>query len=199
VTIDQILQLKKAGVTDAVILALIERDQTVFTLPPEQIVSLKSQGLTDDVIIAMLKTAEAGDQAARADSAYASSMVAAAMTTGPEVLIVGHGPERPDTYHYDGFFTNANNPYLFPLYNGYNGNGYNGYNGGAYPTTYAAPYVPSIAGVLPLGPTRAFRHGQATQPRSMCYAQVNSGPSRGSSLTTVTQCPPVLQPSRRLR
>jgi hypothetical protein len=189
VTVDQIVQLKKAGVTDAVILALIERDHTVFSLQPEQIVALQKDGLSEAIIIAMLKSGEAGEEAARADSAYATSMVAAAMAPGPEVLIVGHGPERPNTYHYDGFFTNSNNPYLFPLYRG------------SLFSSYGAPYEPSVAGVAPFVPLwRGARGGfDKAQPRALCYAQVNSSASRSSSLNFVTECPRVLQPSRRLR
>ena len=183
VTLDQIVALKKAGVTDAVVLALIDRDRTVFTLQPEQIVALQRDGLSEEVILAMLRSGRAGDDAARADAANASAMVAAAIAPGPEVLIVGHGPERPNTYHYDGFFTNANNPYLFPLYSG------------NLFTPYTAPYEPSVAGVVPLAPSvRSLRRGAATQQRSLCYAQVHSSASRANSLNFVTECPPVLQP-----
>jgi hypothetical protein len=188
VTVDQIVALKKAGVTDAVVLALIERDHTVFSLQPEQIVALQRDGLSEEVIIAMLKSGQAGEDAARADSAYATAMVAAAMAPGPEVLIVGHGPERPNTYHYDGFFTSANNPYLFPLHRG------------ALFQSYAAPYEPSAPGVVPIAPAfgvqRVLPRGDRVGQRSLCYAQVTSGPSRSNSLSFVTECPRVLQPRR---
>src|SRR5262245_56660189 len=110
VTTDQVVALKKAGVSDAVILALIERDRTVFSIAPEQIVALQREGLSEEIIIAMLKTGRTADDAARVESAYTNAVVSAAMGQGPDILIVGHGPERPNTYHYDGFFTNANNP-----------------------------------------------------------------------------------------
>ena len=192
VTIEQIVAMKKAGVTDAVVLALIERDHTVFTLQPEQIVALQRDGLSEDVIVAMLRSAQAGNDAARAESAAATAAVAAAIAPGPEVLIVGHGPERPNTYHYDGFFTNVNNPYLFELYQ----------NGGYFPS-YAAPYatyVPSVPGVVPVFPAftgaRVAPRGNRVQQRAMCFAQVNSGPTRANSLSFVTECPRVLQPRR---
>src|SRR5437667_2735929 len=56
VTVDQIVALSKAGVTDTVILALIDRDRTIFPIEPEQLVALKREGVSEAVIIAMLKS-----------------------------------------------------------------------------------------------------------------------------------------------
>src|SRR5437867_1772242 len=65
VTIDQIVALARAGVTEAVILALIDRDKTIFSIEPEQLVSLKAAGVSEPVILAMLKSGrEEGDRAA---------------------------------------------------------------------------------------------------------------------------------------
>ena len=115
VTTDQVVALKKAGVSDAVILALIERDRTVFTIAPEQIVALQREGLSEALIIAMLRSGQEADETARAESSYANAVIAAAIAPGPEILIVGHGPERPNTYHRDGFFVNSPpGSYLFP-------------------------------------------------------------------------------------
>src|SRR4249920_2687601 len=70
ITVDQVVALAKSGVTDTVILALIDRDRTVFAIEPEQIVSLQRDGLSERVILAMLKSGRAeGEQAARADAA----------------------------------------------------------------------------------------------------------------------------------
>ena len=41
VTINEIISLSKAGVSEPVILALIDRDKTVFTLNAEQLVTLQ--------------------------------------------------------------------------------------------------------------------------------------------------------------
>jgi hypothetical protein len=185
VTTEQVVALKKAGVSDAVILALIERDHTLFSIQPEQIIALQHEGLSEAIIVAMLKSGQAGDEAARAEAAYQSALVAAAVAPGPEVLIVGHGPERPNTYHYDGFFTNANNPYLFPLY------------GGSYFPPYGSPYEGSIPGAVPVvAPRLGPRLNRQARPRALCYAQMSTSASRGNSLGYVTACPPVLQPSR---
>lgn len=71
VTIDDILYLSKAGVSESVILALIDRDKTVFTLAPDQLVSLKHDGVSDAVLLAMLKSGrDEGDAAARGDGEF---------------------------------------------------------------------------------------------------------------------------------
>ena len=56
ITIDQVIALAKSGVTDTVILALIDRDRTVFAIEPERIVALQRDGLSERVILAMLKS-----------------------------------------------------------------------------------------------------------------------------------------------
>jgi len=56
VTVEDILGLARAGVTDAIILALIDRDKAVFTIEPEQIVNLQRAGLSEAVILALLKS-----------------------------------------------------------------------------------------------------------------------------------------------
>jgi hypothetical protein len=182
VTLDQVLSLKKAGVTDAVVLALIERDHTVFTIQPEQIPELQRQGLSEALIIAMLKSGEAGDEAVRAESAYNSALIAAAIAPAPDLVIVGHGPERPNTYHPDGFFSNSNSgPLFIPPYRRAPFPYTQRHDGpfAAYDNRYAAP-----------------RGDRWTQPRALCYAQVSSSASAGNALTYVTECPAVMQPRR---
>src|SRR5580765_402597 len=108
ITIDQVVSLAKSGVTDTVILALIDRDRTVFAIEPEQIVSLQRDGLSERVILAMLRSGrEEGEQAARADAAYNAAWIASAIPTEPLSVTVGHGPDRPNTPHVDGFYSGA--------------------------------------------------------------------------------------------
>jgi hypothetical protein len=56
VTINEIISLSKAGVSEPVILALIDRDKTIFTLGAEQLVTLQKAGVTDTIVIAMLRS-----------------------------------------------------------------------------------------------------------------------------------------------
>jgi hypothetical protein len=173
ITVDQVVALAKSGVTDTVILALIDRDRTVFAIEPEQIVSLQREGLSERVILAMLKSGRAeGDQAARADAAYNSAWIASNLATEPLTVTVGHGPDRPNTPHIDGFYSGppaAFTPYYAPTFR------------------YRAPAV---------GARRsAESRSRSAQPRALCYAQINTHTS--ASQPFVTECPAVMQPNRR--
>ena len=56
VSIRDLVELNRAGLTDAVLVALIETDGSRFTLNADDIRDLKSQGLSDAVIVAMIRT-----------------------------------------------------------------------------------------------------------------------------------------------
>jgi hypothetical protein len=170
ITVDQVIALAKSGVTDTVILALIDRDRSVFAIEPEQIVSLQRDGLSERVILAMLKSGRAeGDQAARADSAYNSAWIASGLSTEPESISVGHGPDRPNTPHIDGFYS------------------------GPPALTFAAPpyYGPSFR-----YRTQPLASHRSREPRALCYAQIST--LRATNQTPfVTECPAVMQPRRK--
>jgi hypothetical protein len=169
ITLDQVVALAKSGVTDAVILALIDRDRTVFAIEPEQIVALQRDGLSETVILAMLKSGRVeGDQAARADAAYNSAWIASSLTTEPLSISVGHGPDRPNTPHIDGFYSGPPTSYYGPAY-----------YGPAF--RYRAP---------PLGSRRS------SEPPALCYAQIST-PRTTSQGRFVTECPAIMQPRGR--
>jgi hypothetical protein len=125
VTVDEIVALSRSGVTDTVILALIDRDKTIFTLEPDQLVALKAQGLSEPVILAMLKSGrEEGERAAQAASDLKTAMYLAERSSGPEVMVPS--PAADATYAQPpGYYGYAQAP---------------GYYGGAavaYPLPYA--------------------------------------------------------------
>jgi hypothetical protein len=100
-----------------VILALIDRDRSLFAIEPEQIPALQRDGLSEAVILAMLKSGRAeGDEAARADAAYNSAWIASSLITEPVSISVGHGPDRPNTPHIDGFYSGPPAPYYGPTF-----------------------------------------------------------------------------------
>jgi hypothetical protein len=172
ITVDQVVALARSGVTDTVILALIDRDRSVFAIEPEQIVSLK-RDLSEPVILAMLKSGRAeGDQAARADAAYNSAWIASNLATEPETVTVGHGPDRPNTPHIDGFYSGP-------------------------PAAFAPYYAPAFRYRTPsIGARRSTdSRTHAAEPRALCYAQINTRAS--TSQPFVTECPAVMQPRRR--
>jgi hypothetical protein len=168
VTVDQVIELAHAGVTDAIILALIDRDKTIFTIDPEQIVALQRDGLSESVIVAMLKSGrEEGEEAARADAASKAAWIIASMNAAPELVIVGRGPDRPNAAQ-DGF--NPGPPVLVPS------------------------FMPSFrrSATPPYG-ARRF-----DTPRQLCFAQVTVARPGATLLPAfVTECPAVMQPGRK--
>ena len=166
VTIDQVVALAKSGVTDVVILALIDRDRTVFAIEPEQIVTLQREGLSEKVILAMLKSGRAeGEQAARADAAYNSAAIASMLATEPQTVMVGHGPDRPNTPHIDGF-----------------------YSGPPVSTFVPSLYAPTFRYRMP----PPFGSRWPIEPRALCYAQVST-PRMTNQPPFITECPAVMQ------
>jgi hypothetical protein len=106
VTVDEIVGLARAGVSDAVILALIGRDKSILSVGPNEIVNLRRQGVSETVIVAMMNSGRAeGEEAARVAAADTAAFIRSGLTTEPDLVIVGHGPERPNTSHPDGFYS----------------------------------------------------------------------------------------------
>jgi hypothetical protein len=174
-TIDQIVALTKAGVSEPVILALIDRDKTIYDIEPERLVTLKQQGVSEAVLLAMLKSGRAeGEQAAQAEAASRASSILSSLSVAPEVLIVGHGPENLNTTHYG-----------YPFYPGYD-----------YPAYPATGYAPAV---LPIPvPFAAYsgspRRSDAHRDRMLCLAQTTGrGGPGGPVASWVTECPPVMQ------
>jgi len=173
VTLDEVTALARAGVTDTIILALIDRDKTVFTIEPGQIVKLQRDGLSEAVILAMLKSGrDEGDQAASADAASNAAWIMASMPTEPLLVVVGHGPDRPNVAHPDGFYSGPP----------------------AYGPSFIPGYGPSFGvssrrrnGARPAGALRT------DGPRQMCIAQLSTAHST-KPLSYVTVCPDVMQP-----
>ena len=177
VTVDQIVSLSKAGVSEAVILALLDRDRTMLTIDPEQLVTLKREGLSDTLIMAMLRNGRReGDEAARAVSAERAADVLASLASTPQVTIVGHDPERPNTAHTEDLYAGIRDGVRLPA-------------AIPYGSPYAIPY-PSAYGAVPYA--RTFRaQPLARRSRALCLAQINTANGPGPSY--VTECPTVMQ------
>jgi len=84
-----------------VILALIERDQTLFSMSPDQLLRLQREGLSDTILLALLKSGRPGDASIAPSPATPGVSTAAASPSLPAFVIVGHGPERPNTLNDD--------------------------------------------------------------------------------------------------
>jgi hypothetical protein len=123
ITPDEVVALKKAGVSDEVILAVIARDNTPIDLAADQLVALKQQGVSDAVVLAMLKSG-------RGETPQAPITVLA-----PDVVIIGHGPDVPNTFYWDRLYWNP---------------------------TYVIPFIPSY---LPPFATVGVPHARPIRPR----------------------------------
>jgi hypothetical protein len=186
VTVDQIVALSKAGVSDAVILALLDRDGSVLTIQPEQLIALKRAGLSDALLTAMLKNGRAeGEDAARAASAASAAGILATLSASPEVKIIGHGPDRPNTAHTEDLYAGLRDGVRLPA-------------AIPYASPYAIPYASPFIG-------SRFKHAYNAHPpldssyrdRLLCLAQVNT--ARGAGPSYVTECPAVMQRQLRTR
>jgi hypothetical protein len=173
VTVNEIIAMSKAGVSERVILAVIERDQTILAVEPDTIVALKREGVSDAVVTAMLRSGrDRAEAVANAESQWTASSIMAGLSTKPDVVIVGHGPDRPNAGAYGEYY---------PGY-GY----YAGYvDPGAVAVPYAVPYV------VPLNAAdRRFRRGarhQASRPAVDAGAPSadTAGPGRPQSPAAV--------------
>jgi hypothetical protein len=103
VTVDQIVMLSKAGVAESVLLALIDRDRSVFSIEPQQLIALKQAGVSEAVVLAMLKSGR--DRSAEAIAPPPEPVV-------PETIIIGHGPDVPDTAHRDAYAVASANSFV---------------------------------------------------------------------------------------
>jgi len=117
VSVQEIIGLSRSGVSDEVILTLIERDNTIFTIDPDQLVVLKKQGVSQAVVLAMLRSGR--QPAARPQTADAGAAPNGVFPSAPDTVVVGHGPDRPNTsyqggYAFDSFTAAAATlPYLY--------------------------------------------------------------------------------------
>jgi hypothetical protein len=119
-------------------------------------------------------------EAAAANAALNASMIMSALSPVPDLVIVGHGPERPNTDHHDGFYSGP------PAYG------------------YSLPYAPFLPYSPYAQPSYTSRRSDLAAAPSLCMAQVQSGIA--PSVTPwrfVTECPQQIQPrqnpSRRRR
>jgi len=120
VTREEIVKLARSGVSDEVILAVVDRDKTIFALSPDDLVALKGQGVSETVLMAMIKSGrEEGEAALAQQTAQAAAERLETAWLAPNVVVIGHGPDRPNSGHYDGFnsgFYAASLPVYSPFY-----------------------------------------------------------------------------------
>jgi len=184
VTIDEVVALSRSGVSEQVIVAVIERDQTLFTLSPAVIMKLQREGLSDRILLALIKSGHPNEPALPASTV---APIAATVPPPPAIAIVGHGPEPPNTSEVDWMADAAQAP---------------------PPLAGPSPVFVPVPVVVPSVSPRAGRHShqqpalylERTANPTLCVQRVPAGPTPFSAaLTRVTECPAVIQRDRVLR
>jgi len=91
VTIRDIIELTKAGLSDAVLTAVIDADRTIFTLDARQILELKEAGVSETVLLKMLRTRREFERPADVSPGGQTPIAAPTETAGP-VPVTGAAP-----------------------------------------------------------------------------------------------------------
>lgn len=188
-TVQEIVALSKAGVSESVILAYIDRDKSIYTIDTDMLVKLKAEGVSEKIVLAMLNSGRAEAEAAlQADEAARVANYQAA-SVGPSSINIGHSPERPNASHFERYYALPALPYS------------GDFNPVPYALPYAAPYGSMYSSpyevVTPLVAPSFFAGRRAARPvgnRALCAAQAG-GPARTpSSIAFLSVCPQAVQP-----
>lgn len=89
VTIRDVIELSKAGLSDQVLIALIEVDRSVYTLDAATLKQLKDSGVSDAVIIALVRSGRTQEAAAPSEPP-AEPPSAPAPDPQPQVIVIDH-------------------------------------------------------------------------------------------------------------
>jgi hypothetical protein len=188
VTIDEVVALAKSGVSEQVIVAVIERDQTLFTLSPALIMKLQRDGLSDRILLALIKSGRPNEP-----PLPASPVVRATAEPPPPVAVtvVGHGPDVPNTSAASSLAQPEfiQDPTALPV---------------PPPVFVPVPIIVPVPSVNPHGGRRSRQEPQQYLERTanplLCVERVASGPSPFSpALTRVSECSAVMQRHRNSR
>ncbi len=96
-TLQEVVSLSRAGMSDQVIIAMIQRDRTIFTIGAEDLVALKAAGVSEPVVLAMLRSGREPSTAPAAEAPSAAPEAAEpVLPPPPDIVIVGHGPDVPN-------------------------------------------------------------------------------------------------------
>ena len=179
VTIDEVVALSKSGVSEEVIVAVIERDQTLYTLSPALIMKLQRDGLSDRVLLALIKSGRPNEPPPPATTV---APVTAPVPPPPAIAVVGHGPQLPNAPEPELIAADATEPPL-PV---------------PPPVFVPVPVIVPVPQVKPHAGRRSHPQPEQFLERTanplLCVQRVPLGPSPFSAaLTRVTECPAVMQ------
>ena len=94
VTVRDIIELTKAGLSDEIIIAVVDADRTMFTLDANQIVELKRAGVTPAVLLKMVRSRREFEPP---PEPAASEPLPPPVTPSesPQVVVIGAQPAPP--------------------------------------------------------------------------------------------------------
>jgi hypothetical protein len=95
VTSGEIVARSKAGVSDQVLVAMIDRDQTILAIDGDGVVALRGAGLSEAVVMAMLRSGRQSPSTTPVAESLGLTRSTSVQPAEPLLTIVGHGPEGP--------------------------------------------------------------------------------------------------------
>ncbi len=189
VTVADLINLRANGVSDDILVALLQTDGTVFKLTADDIIALKKKGLSDRVVLAMLLNGKRVPMNAPAPAAAAGEPVAPkpadAATTEegqPASRIEGERQQAPVVNVTQTVTQTVEQPQQSYAAPGY------------YPGYFPAPYLAYAAFPATFVPTRPAAD---SRPVSREYWGFNGARRPDSWTPSRDQPPPKPEPSRR--
>jgi hypothetical protein len=90
ITIRDVIELSKAGLSDPVLLALIEVDRGVFSIDTATLKLLKEAGVSEAVIVAMIRSGRTPASVEPAPASVPTDPDPAPRNRDPEVIVIDH-------------------------------------------------------------------------------------------------------------
>ena len=95
VTVRDIIELTRAGLSDDIITALIDADRTMFTLDADQIVELKRAGVSPAVLLKMVRSRREFEPVVDTPVAPDPTVSVAQTDPQPHLVVIGAQPAPP--------------------------------------------------------------------------------------------------------
>jgi hypothetical protein len=95
VTVRDVIELSKAGLTDPVLLALIDVDHSVFQIDTETLKQLKQAGVSEAVIVAMIRSGRTPPAIEPAQPIEPIPMEPEPAVSEPQVIVIDHRDPQP--------------------------------------------------------------------------------------------------------
>ena len=98
-TIHDVIELSKAGVSDEVLLELIHVDHRVYTIDADAVKRMQTGGVSDTVMLAMIRAGRdvAPSGAAEVSASGSGAVAPPASAPQPQVIVVDHADAQPVT------------------------------------------------------------------------------------------------------